>query len=63
MQRAHGVGHRREWVAHVVLQVAGQTRLLHDEHATRRERRMDAFQHARWVGLVVDSVEHEHNIQ
>ena len=24
---------------------------------------MNAFQHARWVGLVVDSVEHEHNIE
>jgi hypothetical protein len=47
MQSAHGVRHRRERIADIVLQIAGQTRLLHDEHATGHERRMDAFQHAR----------------
>src|SRR6266487_2074261 len=54
MQRAHGVGHRRERIAHVVLQVAGQTRLFHDEHTIRRERRMDAFQHLPWPHATIN---------
>src|SRR5688572_8601824 len=59
VQQADGIRHRCDWVADVVLQVAGDARLVHEEGASRLQDRLDGAEHLERPGLVVYSVENE----
>src|SRR5215207_5750284 len=41
VQQTDGVRHWRDWVSDVVLEVAGDARLVHEERATRLQDRLD----------------------
>ena len=63
VQRAHRVEHRRQRVGEVAGQVAGDPGLDHDEGPAGGQGGVDPLQHRGRVHLVVDGVEHEHDVE
>ncbi len=62
VQRADRVEKRRHRVLEVVFERVGTVGLLHEEHAPGSEGPLDVRQHGSRVDLVVDRVEHEHEV-